>query len=96
MRTIDDTRWFPDNGAPLLRVLASWPAEDHGCNPPIVSLSVRAITDKGNLLADQLNKECTRAAKRKHIEAKVAASKDIEAEVIAGRNTRAGKRRRGC
>ena len=99
LSTIDDATWFPDKRAPVLRVLASWPAEDRGCNPPIVSLNmcrVRDIMDKGNLLADQLNKECTRAAKRKHIEAKVATSKDVEAEVIAGRNTRAGKRRRGC
>jgi len=100
---IDDARWFPDKGAPFLRVLASWPAEDHGCKPPIVSLNmahVHAIMDNGSLLADLLNKEYARSAKRKCIEAEVTAGKHVEAEVTVGKDvetvTRLGKQRRSA
>jgi len=86
--TIDDARWFPDKGAPFLRVCASWPAEDHGCKPPIVSLNmahVHAIMDNGSLLVDLLNKEYAQSAKRKHIEAEVMAGKDVETVMRAGK-----------
>jgi hypothetical protein len=93
--TIDDARWFLDKGAPFLHVHASWPAEDHGCKPPIVSLNmahVHAIMDNGSLLADLLNKEYARSAKRKHIEAEVTAGKNVEAKVTAGKDVmRVGK-----
>jgi hypothetical protein len=99
--TIDDTRWFPDNGGPFLRVLASWPAEDRGCEPPIVSLDmdrVCATMDKGNLLVDMLEKEIARKLKRKRIEGDIAARKHVEAEGTAREDVeivvRAEKRRR--
>jgi len=42
---------------------------------------VHAIMDNGSLLADLLNKEYARSAKRKCIEAEVTAGKHVEAEV---------------